>query len=150
MLEDTSNSDKQKEGAFVWPKLVSKNNQLNNEDRANRYTFVPIQIPPQSSSSSNNNNNGQAQQQLLQHKRLTVLTTNTLPANSNFSSLAQMSSQNSNNSPLNSPRYFCDSPLSVNSPSPSVSLISSSISADKPDSGYQSSALNNSDSESCT
>lgn len=158
MIEDTNGSEKQKEttpseansngSAFVWPKLISKTAQLTNEDRANKYTFVPIQIPPQSSSS----NNGQQQQ--LQHKRLTVLTNNTMPSNSPFSSLAQLNSQNSNNnsnnSPLNSPRYFCDSPLSVNSPSPSVSLVSSSISVDKPDSGYQSSALNNSDSESCT
>lgn len=58
-----------------------------------------------------------------------------------FASLAQL------NSPLNSPaQYVSDSPINC---SPCVSVTSSSNAGEKPDSGYQSSIQNNSDSESC-
>ena len=46
------------------------------------------------------------------------------------------------NSPINSPARYCDSPSSYSS----ISIMSTS---EKPDSGYQSSVQNNSDSESC-
>lgn len=128
---------------FLWPTTIvqslnsnSNKNEDNNSNNNsnNKYTFKPIQLPPPTTNS------------MPQRKRLL----NTTSANT-FQSLAHLNqtngnnNNNSNNSPMNSPAYYCDSPVS----SPSVSIISSSLAGEKPDSGYQSSVQNNSDSESC-
>lgn len=128
-----------------WPPVSTK--QINNEEVSNKYTFKPIQLPPPTSVSSNstssfqitsNNKNQQSVRKLRSSNQNTSTNTSNTPS---FASLAQL------NSPLNSPaQYVCDSPISY---SPSVSITSSSIAGEKPDSGYQSSIQNNSDSESC-
>lgn len=78
---------------------------------SNKYTFIPIQNPFNKQQRPNN---------------LNLITTTLV---------------NSQNSPINSPARYCDSPHSSMS-------IKSTIS-EKADSGYQSSVQNNSDSESC-
>lgn len=139
---DTSSSN------FVWPSISTK--QI--EENSNKYTFKPIQLPPPLSTNNNlqlNSSNRIVQTTQQQRKRQN----NTFnSASTIFTSLAQSNGsilQNypNNNSPLNSPaNYLYDSPISY---SPSVSTGSSSIAGEKPDSGYQSSIQNNSDSESC-
>lgn len=84
------------------------------EEDSNKYTFIPIQLPPPSSPGL-------------------LPTSNLKKANQNWP---------------NQSNFSCDSPVNF---SPSVSSnVSTSVNCDKPDSGYQSSAHNNSDSESCT
>lgn len=129
-----------KQPKFLWPSATIQSQNYINNDTSNKtedkYTFKPIQLPPPATTFNN-----------PQRKRfINTLTTSTNSTNTaSFSSLAQVNQ--TNNSPMNSPaHYLCDSPISY---SPSVSNISSSIAGEKPDSGYQSSIQNNSDSESC-
>ncbi|CAF0999177.1 unnamed protein product [Brachionus calyciflorus] len=108
------------------------------DEETNKYTFVPIQLPPPSSSPGPVQNAiFQPPPNQLQNKRLGVLTNNSVSVSGN---------QTIDNSPTN---YLCDSPISC-SPSVSSNISTSCFVGDKPDSGYQSSAQNNSDSESCT
>lgn len=124
-------------------------NQL--EETSDKYMFKPIQLPPPSTScnitpstasslqlTAPNNKNQHVMP--IRKPKSTNITTSNQTATS-FASLAQL------NSPLNSPaQYICDSPISC---SPCISVTSSSNAGEKPDSGYQSSIQNNSDSESC-
>jgi hypothetical protein len=87
----------------------------------NKYTFIPIQPLSQLVNLK--------QQQLTRPNNINLITT-----------LNQIG--NSSSSPINSPARYCDSPSSYSS----ISIMSTS---EKPDSGYQSSVQNNSDSESC-
>ncbi len=126
---------------FLWPSTVQSQQQANNnkneETNSNKYTFKPIQLPHPSTIS---NGNQQRPRRFINASASTSTATS-------FTTIIQQNQLNSNNSPLNSPaHYLCDSPISY---SPSVSIISSSTVGEKPDSGYQSSIQNNSDSESC-
>lgn len=136
------------------------------QSTANRYTFVPIQLPPPTPLNSSTNNgqtvaNIPPHQLIIQNKRINQVSgliasstssfssnpsSSTSTTSSSFSSLAQLTLQNNlNNSPSSPAQYFCDSPGNY-----SPSIISSSSIGDKPDSGYQSSVQNNSDSETCS
>lgn len=138
---------------FLWPPVSNAKQTLSSSDEtSNKYTFKPIQLPPPTTTiapilTSNTSfqpttSNNKNQQQSVRKLRSSN-TANTTTTSTTFASLAQL------NSPLNSPaQYICDdSPINY---SPSVSIASqTSIAGEKPDSGYQSSIQNNSDSESC-
>ena len=147
LVNKTSNlSNKQ----TVWPPVSA--NKYSNEESSNKYTFKPIQLPPPPLTHSASNGSSmplsnKAGQQVSRKRSLNPSNSSLFNSTAtSFASLAQLNLQNNHVSPMNSPAHCCDSPISY---SPSVSIASSSIVGEKPDSGYQSSIQNNSDSESC-
>ena len=134
----------------VWPPVST--NKCTSEESSNKYTFKPIQLPPPPLSHSASNGSSmplsnKTGQQVSRKRSLNPSNSSLFNSTAtSFASLAQLNLQNNHVSPMNSPAHCCDSPISY---SPSVSIASSSIAGEKPDSGYQSSIQNNSDSESC-
>ncbi len=136
-VESCSSQSSQSQGEttpFIWPSIATQSTTAKSSSSSSnheKYTFIPIQLPPPAStikstcSLNKNINSSEHMSTDSQQKKLL-----TVSSNSSFSSLANLNSK----SAVYSINSSSESPVSV---------------GDKPDSGYQSAAQINSDSDSC-